>query len=160
MKHHPRLVFLASGLLALAACDMYTPTLHPDYAIRVTPTTHEGVKGSVATPPPCPSWNTEMADPFDNQPMPQFGCATARNLASTIENPNDLVEGRTLGKQRGVAAVGAVRRYDNNQTRGLIMPAAETSAAAVTTASTGSSSMTGDITGATPSSGGASAPAP
>lgn len=139
-----RPLFLALGLLALTACqDMFSPTARPDFSIRVTPT----AAGSVATAPTCPSWNDETVNPFDNQPLPQFGCATARNLADMVENPNDIVEGRTMGYERGVASVGAVRRYDNNQTRGLIMPSSDTSQSATTTSPTSSSSIVGDVTG-------------
>ena len=142
-----RLAFSLFGLMALTACvDPYAPTLRPDYVIRVTPKDAQHQQ-SVATPPKCPSWNTALADPFDNQPLPQFGCAHARNLASMVENPNDLVEGRSLADARGVAAVGAVRRYDNNQPRGLITPDSDTSQQAVTTAPTPTSAMTGDVTG-------------
>lgn len=138
------LVLLSLGLATLVACeDPYQPTLHPDYRIAVLPT----AQGSVAIPPRCPSWNTEISDPFDNQPAPQFGCADARNLAAMVENPNDLVQGRALGDARGVTEVGAIRRYDNNQTRGLITPAAEVSQVGATTSSTATSSLTGDITG-------------
>ncbi len=139
-----RFLWMTMGLLALAACaDLYPSTTRPDYAIRVAPT-KDG--NGVALPPACPSWNDHAVNPFDNQPYPQFGCATAKNLAGMAEKPNDLIEGRSLAPQRGVIAVGAVRRYDNNQTRGLIMPSADTSAVAVTTASTPGSNMTGDIT--------------
>ncbi len=140
------LVFSFLSLMALTACvDPYESTLRPDYVIRVTPTEQHGK--SVATPPACPSWNTDVTDPFDSQPLPQFGCAHARNLASMVENPNDLVEGRPLANARGVTSVGAVRRYDNNQPRGLITPDSETSQQAVTTAPTATSPMTGDVTG-------------
>ncbi len=150
-----RALFLSAGLLALAGCEnLYQSTLRPDYTIRVMPTE----QGSVAVPPECPSWNGDMPNPFDNQPLPQFGCTTARNLAAQIENPDDLIEGRTMGKERAVTHVGAIRRHDNNQTRGLILPTAETSQAATTTSSAASSSMTGDVTGGT--SAGASAPVP
>jgi|GEM_PF-975337 hypothetical protein len=143
------LIFFACGFLALTACDdLYTPTPRPYYVIRVTPT----AQGDVATPPTCASWNTDVVDPFDNQPTPQFGCATMRNLASMAENPDDLVEGRPLADARGVTSVGAVRRYDNNQPRGFIMPANEDSQPAVTTASTAASAMTGDVTGGAGSS--------
>jgi len=131
------------GLVALTACQLYDPTPHPDYAIRVTPT----IQGGIATPPECPSWSKEVIDPYDNQPPPQYGCADARNLAMTVETPNDLVLPRDLGPMRGVEAVGAMRRYDNNQTRGLIHPGTEDNQAAVTTASSGASSLSGDITG-------------
>ena len=73
----------------------------------------------------------------------------ARNLALQVERPADLVEGRELGPQRGVTAVGAIRRYDNNQTRGLIDPEnGADSVAAATTAVTAQSTLTGDVTGA------------
>jgi len=140
---------LVLGLLALIGCEeLYPPTMRPDYTIRVTPT----AQGSVAAAPECPSWNDALANPLDNQPLPQYGCASARNLADMVENPNDLVEGRDLGKSRGVTAVGSIRRYDNNQPRGLIMPVSETSQSATTTAPTGASSMSGDVTAATATS--------
>jgi len=152
-----RLALIAFGF-ALTACDPYASTMRPDYVIHVTPT----ALGSVATPPACPSWATDNSDPFDNQPFPQYGCASARNLAAMVENPDDLVQGRNLANARGVTAVGAIRRYDNNQPRGLLTPAAEVSQTAATTAPTATSSMTGDVTGGTPaaSSAGASAAGP
>ncbi|MDD4616267.1 MAG: CpaD family pilus assembly lipoprotein [Alphaproteobacteria bacterium] len=141
--------FFALGFLALAACDSFAPTPRPDYTIHVVPGAHGS---AVAIPPNCPSWNDALANRFDNQPLPQFGCATARNLAVLVENPNDLVEGRNLASQRSVTAIGAIRRYDNNQTRGLLIPVQETSSTGATTAPTGSSALTGEIT--TPSTGG------
>jgi len=142
--NYSRSVFLAFGLLSLAACqDIYSATMRPDYTIRVTPT----AEGSVAVPPECPSWSDETVNPFDNQPLPQYGCATARNLANMVEDPNDLVEGRDLANMRGVTAVGAVRRYDSNQARGLILPSADSSQPAVTTSPSGASSISGDVTG-------------
>lgn len=149
--NHIRTLILTSGLLSLAACDLVTPK--PDYTIRVVP----GATGMVAVPPECPSWNTELAAAMDNQPLPQFGCANARNLASLVENPKDLVMGRDLGDGRGTTAVGTIRRYDNNQPRGLLMPVQETSSTAATTAPVAGSAMTGEIV--TPSTG-ASTPAP
>jgi len=132
-------------LVALAGCaDPYVHTPNPDYAIRVVKTE----QGFVAEPPSCPNWAKTPTDPFDNQPVPQFGCSTARNLALSVENAEDLTHGRFLDAQRGVKAVGAIRRYDNDQTRGLIDPQSSTdSSLAITTASTPSSGLTGDATG-------------
>lgn len=140
-----RLFFTVSllGLLSLSACDFYGGTPRPDYAIRVTKT----AQGSVATPPACPSWTTETKDPYDNQPDPQFGCANARNLALMSDNPDDLVEGRALADARGVTSVGAIRRFDNDQTRGLVWTGGETESVATTTAASATSSLSGDITG-------------
>lgn len=144
MKKLSLLIF-GFGILALAGCeDPYQPTLRPDYTIHVVSTP----KGDVALPPECPSWATETTDPYDNQPFPQFGCANARNLALSVEQPSDLVRGRDLGPQRSVTAVGAIRRYDNNQTRGLIDTSTNAdSAIAATTSAAPASALTGDITG-------------
>lgn len=136
------LILAALMTLTLAACDPYSPTMHPDYAIRVTPT----AAGGVATPPACPSWSSETTDPFDNQPVPQFGCADAQNLSAMVEKPNDLIIARPIGDARGVTTVGAIRRYDNNQPRGLIGTGEESNVTAVTTAPAAASTMTGDVT--------------
>jgi hypothetical protein len=129
----------------LAACEgLYPPTPHPDYTIHVVSTP----QGDKAIPPECPSWAAATTNPYDNQMIPQLGCATARNLAQMVERPDDLVDARPLGPERGVTAVGAVRRYDNNQTRGLIDPNTNAdSAVAATTSTAPASSMSGDITG-------------
>jgi hypothetical protein len=139
------LISLALGLLALGACaDPYAPTPRPDYTIRVMSTP----KGDIALPPPCPSWATATTDPYDNQLLPQYGCANARNLALAVERPSDLVRGRDLGPQRGVTAVGAIRRYDNDQTRGLLyLSTSLDTAVDATTSSSASSPLTGDVTG-------------
>ena len=153
MKRYLTKCIFILGVFALTACDPYTPTMKPDYTIKVVSTP----KGSVAIPPTCLSYAAEIQNPYDNQPQPQFGCATARNLAMAVERPDDLVRGRDLGPQRGVTAVGAIRRYDNNQTRGLISPSSSPdSAVDVTTATTPNSSMSGDVTAG---GGGAAAPA-
>lgn len=132
---------LSLALLMMAtACADISPTMRPDYAIRVVPT----AQGGVALAPACPSYAAETANPFDNQPMPQFGCADARNLAAMVERPNDLVQPQDIGPMRGVAAVGAERRYDNNQTRGLIWTGADTNVVAATSSPAPASQMSGD----------------
>ncbi|MDP9128591.1 MAG: CpaD family pilus assembly protein [Pseudomonadota bacterium] len=135
---------MTASLIALTACEIYPPTPKPDYTIGVLPTS----KGLVAIPPQCPSYAMALTDPYDNQPLPQFGCATSRNLALMAEQPKDLIQPRELGPTRGVAMVGAVRRYDNNQTRGLIhLSPSVDNAVDVTTSASPASSLTGDVTG-------------
>lgn len=141
---------LLLSVIPLTACQIYQPTPKPDYTINVVPTS----KGMTAVPPTCPNWATDITDPYDNQPVPQFGCASARNLALMAEKPEDLVTGRDLGDTRGVKMVGAVRRYDNDQTRGLVYTSSSLdSAVDVTTSPSPNSSMTGDVTGSATSSG-------
>jgi hypothetical protein len=134
--------FLIGGLFVLTACQIYPPTPSADYTIRVTQ------DGQTAIPPECPLYATATTDPYDNEPLPQFGCANARNLALMVDRPDDLVRGRELGPTRSVSVIGAMRRYDNNQTRGLIDPSSSPdTSVAITTAPTGSSAMSGDAAG-------------
>jgi hypothetical protein len=140
---------LAGSSLGLTACDvLYPPTTTPDYTIRVTPTAN----GLAAIPPTCPDWTSNTTNPYDNQPLPQLGCANARNMALMVEKPEDLVQGRKLGDTRGTVMVGAMRRYDNNQTRGLVRPSAQPDDVVdITTSPASASAMTGDATGSSSS---------
>src|ERR1700722_6115933 len=131
------------GVIALAGCeDPYQPTPRPDYTIRVMPTPNGNL---VAIPPSCPSWTTATTDPYDNKQLPQLGCATARNLAMMVEQPQDLVKGRDLGGSSGVTAVGSVLRYNYGQTRGLIWTGADPNQVSNTTASTPNPAVNGEV---------------
>lgn len=152
MQHIPFLSLLAQratcaavllAALSAAACVELPPTPKPDYAIHVK--TRNGK--ATAVPPTCASWNTDVTDPFDNQPLPQFGCANARNLAYMIDRPEDLVDAREIGSPDAVTTLGSVIRYKNNQTRGLIWTGTDASTVATTSASTPSSSLTGEAAG-------------
>jgi len=144
----PSLIFVT---MALSACaDSYPPTMRPDYTIRVAPSP----TGHAATPPTCADWTADLANPYDNQPLPQFGCATARNLAMMVEQPKDLVAARDLGPANGTTAVGSMLRYNSNQTRGLLWTGQDPNVVAVTSASTPSSAISGEASASAGSSGG------
>lgn len=157
MKHTYKITLLSFVMLStLTACDsLRNPTPQMDNRIRVV---QQGGQ-SVAVAPTCASWTGDEANPFDNQPFPQYGCATARNLAMMVENPNDLIQGRNMGSARGVLAVGGIRRYDDNVTRGLIWTGTETNVVAVTTSSAPASNVKGnDVGGAKSAAPAAAAP--
>jgi len=144
-------MLLSYMLVGLMAC---TPTATPNYTIGVQSTP----QGMVAIAPECLNWTANIENPYDNQPIPQFGCASARNLAFMVERPDDLIQGREIGTSSGVMAVGAMRRYENNQTRGILDPStAPDSSLAVTSAPTASSSLSGGMPSG--SAGGSAAPA-
>ena len=130
-------------LTTLTACEsLYPPTPKPDHTIRVMPTEN----GLVAVPPDCLNWSKDTMNPYDNQVLPQFGCANARNLAMMVEKPEDLLKGRDGGKAIGVTTVGAMHRYYNNQTRGLIWTSeTDPNSVATTTAPSAASPLTGEI---------------
>ena len=48
----------------------------------------------VAIPPDCPDWSENIARDPQNMPWTNMGCATQRNLAVAVANPQDLVEPR------------------------------------------------------------------
>ena len=125
----------------LAACGPITPA--PDYTVGVAPT----ADGShmVALAPDCPSWSSNDINFFDNQPLPQFGCANARNLALMVDQPSDLLTGRPSGNPSPVTTAGTILRYNNNQTRGLVaLSVSPDSAVDATTAPVSASALTGE----------------
>jgi pilus assembly protein CpaD len=48
----------------------------------------------VAEPPDCPDWSENIGRDPQNMPYPNMGCATQRNLAAMVANPEDLVHPR------------------------------------------------------------------
>jgi len=137
-----RSLAIAFALAALLLAGCGAPTLTPDYTVKVA-TTPDGKL--VAIPPPCPSWSQYQRNVFDNQPDPQFGCATARNLAAMVDNPEDLLQAHKLGPARGITTAGSILRYDRDQTRGLIYPSSSVDTSVdTTTAPTSASPLNGD----------------
>ena len=62
----------------------------PTAPVRISYLSH------VAIPPECGSWPTNLAAEPGNLPYPNMGCATQRNLAAMVSNPNDLLEPRGM----------------------------------------------------------------
>ncbi len=60
----------------------------------------------VAKAPDCPDWSENLAADPQNMPWPNMGCATQRNLAVSVADPNDLlgprVETPRPGERRDV----------------------------------------------------------
>ncbi len=78
------------------------------------------VQVPMITLPGCPDWSAPSDLAAGNLPMSQLGCATALNLAATVANPADLVEGRPLGPADGVREAAAVERYRNDKVKKLL----------------------------------------
>ena len=94
---------------------------HPDHSIVVAPAT-PGSQTMRAFPPDCPSWSEHTPDQLDNMPQPQLGCANQRNLALTVDNPADLLQGGRLGPADATRNAANIQRYENDKTRGLYDP--------------------------------------
>ncbi|HXG99897.1 MAG TPA: CpaD family pilus assembly protein [Sphingomicrobium sp.] len=76
-----------------------------------------------ASVPNCPNWNRSASQTYDNQQMPNFGCAVNANLAAMVANPQDLVfgrEGSGVGDNRtSVKALDSYRKAVPTGTEGL-----------------------------------------
>ena len=48
----------------------------------------------VAEPPDCPDWSENVGRDPNNMPWPNKGCASQRNLAAMVANPEDLIRPR------------------------------------------------------------------
>ena len=55
----------------------------------------------VAEPPDCPDWSENIGRDPHNMPWPNMGCATQRNLAAMVANPEDLVQPRGETQRSG-----------------------------------------------------------
>ena len=42
----------------------------------------------------CPNWDRAASPDFQNQQMPNYGCAVSGNVAAMVADPQDLVHGR------------------------------------------------------------------
>lgn len=77
----------------------------PAGAVRVV------VSRSVASVPGCPNWDQPSQPDFANSTMSNFGCATNRNLAAMIANPEDLVRGQSGGGSDARTVSKAIKSY-------------------------------------------------
>ncbi len=73
---------------ATVALETYFSSWDPSAPLRLS------YLRTVAKAPDCPDWSENIARDPQNMPSPNMGCATQRNLAMSVADPNDLVEPR------------------------------------------------------------------
>lgn len=110
---HSALIVLAS--LTLAACA--APPL-PAEPPRILVEESGGRYRAVVLG--CPNWRELEGAAFANDPSPNFGCATAGNLAAMIADPRDLVAPPEPGGADGDVAAQSVQRYRARTVQPLI----------------------------------------
>jgi pilus assembly protein CpaD len=101
----------------------------------------------VAQAPPCPDWSDSPETPHTNTPGSNFGCATMTDLSLMVDNPRDLMVGRTMGLPQGDEALGAEQRFRANQVKPFLGGGSS---------STSSSSSSSGSSSSSPTSGGGS----
>ena len=79
--------------------------------------------GAQSTPTaghPCPPWVEFPADIHNNEESPYLGCVNAANLKVSVDNQNDLKQGRTLGPADGERESTAVGAYDQGKVKPFV----------------------------------------
>ena len=71
------------------------------------------------TPPECPAWDDLLENYVSNGPTIPLGCANARNLNLMVEDPRDLLVGRTTGPTDAGREVKAIERYMEDKVKPL-----------------------------------------
>ena len=72
----------------------------------------------VAEGPDCPDWSENLARDPQNMPWPNRGCATQRNLAAVVANPEDLLYPRAQTPRPSERRDVVWGKYVNGKTTG------------------------------------------
>ena len=104
------------GLMVNAGAPVTAGAIQPG-TVRVV------VSRTRAQVPGCPNWDRPAAPDYDNQQMPNFGCAVNGNLTAMVADPQDLIYGREGGSVVDAAtaskAVNAYRSAAPTGNKGL-----------------------------------------
>jgi pilus assembly protein CpaD len=76
------------------------------------------VSRTTAEVPNCPNWKRASQPEFAGSTMSNYGCATNRNLAAMVANPEDLVRGRTGSGTDASTAAKAIKSYRDAEPTG------------------------------------------
>lgn len=74
----------------------------------------------VAKIPDCSVANAQVWTVKPYQAVGQLGCASRANIAAMVADPRDLARPRTLDSADGIHAVGAMKRYHEDEVRELL----------------------------------------
>lgn len=76
----------------------------------------------VATPPECRNFSLDLNRSAIENSGPRGGCTNERNLTLMVEDPRDLVRGRSIGPADPDQTSNAVNRYRTDKVKDLLKP--------------------------------------
>lgn len=76
----------------------------------------------VATPPECRNFSLDLNRSTQEQSSPRGSCSNERNLTLMVEDPRDLVRGRSIGPADSDHAADGVQRYRDDKVKELLKP--------------------------------------
>ena len=102
-------IILVCSLLMLSAC------IEP-VSEKVNVVTGEPGNMQVTTPQNCPDW-TKMdgngGSNFGNTPSSNYGCATVTNYGAMVDNPYDMIKGKSTNRYESAPSAVAVTQYES-----------------------------------------------
>lgn len=69
----------------------------------------------VASTRSCEPWNKDVADNYENDPLPNLGCATQHNIAAMVANPRDLETPRAMDRASAARRSDVLGKYERGQ---------------------------------------------
>lgn len=72
----------------------------------------------VVPPANCPDWSGPSDGDYNNDYDSNFGCANITNYGAMVENPDDLITGRSTKLGNGATAARAVSNYESGNVGG------------------------------------------
>jgi len=76
----------------------------------------------VMTPPECANFSVDLNRTPQENSNARGGCSNERNLTLMVEDPRDLLRGRSIGPADAEHAANGVERYRNDEVKELLKP--------------------------------------
>jgi pilus assembly protein CpaD len=78
------------------------------------------VRAHIMALPQCPDWSADPRRGYNNQPLSNWGCATAVNFGIMLADPRDLIRGQGLSPADGERLARSIERYREDKTTPLV----------------------------------------
>lgn len=112
----------ARTALRRALVDAGVPPTNIVFAARSTPGGEVVLHRYVVTPPECRNFSLDLNRSSQENPTRQLGCTNERNLTQMVEDPRDLLHGRTMAPADAEHAANGVERYRTDDIKELLKP--------------------------------------
>ncbi len=115
-------ILLTLPVIAVLTGCYANPAATPEWPVMVAPAAGQPNR-MVAIPPECgpaPATIEKLYGSSWHNPYLGLGCSQARNLAVQIEEPHDLLTGRSLGPADAERQSLAIQNYRNGEEKDLM----------------------------------------
>lgn len=96
------------AIALVVTCSACTDT--PDRVNLIT----NSKNNPIIIPPNCPDWSTGSNINYGNTKSSNYGCATITNFGEMIEDPNDMITGKSTRLTNGARSGLPVSAYERS----------------------------------------------